>query len=298
MITSRPEPEFRWLIDSLRPQILSDERIVFWIVDGYLNRDTADRFQPIGIKNGYGHSFVKPNIWQGEYRKTPVDWWAKSSAINTALCLCKTEWIMFLDDRCVLMPGFMAAVRDAMKGNYIMAGAYEKRTEMTVEDGVIKNAGIITGRDGRARGDLAARSCSGQWLFGCCTLAPLEYWLNINGAPEECDGLSFEDVIIGLLFENNGYPIKYDERALMIEDRTPEMLGDPMRRSSKESHPHDTSDKAHTLLKWVRGGAKRSINPFDIRELRERIQIGEPFPVPEDRDYFDWHDGENLKDMI
>lgn len=296
-ITSRKNIELMWFLDSLTNQLLAEDRIEILIISEYWDEYKLSQDEVAWLRS-FQFAHPKPNIWQGKYRITNVDWWAKSNAINTALCLCKTDWIMFLDDRCVLQPCFMHAVRDAVAGNYIMAGAYEKRHSMTVEKGLIKNGGIITGTDSRVGSMGGAVPCSGHWLFGCCTLAPLEWWLQINGAPEKCDSLSFEDVIIGLLFENNGFPLKYDVRAKIIEDRTVSELGVPMRRSSKERHPHDQQDKAHTLLRWVKT-AKRSDNEFDIRELRARIQRGEPFPIPDpNKNYVDWFDGQPVKEMI
>ena len=286
MLTTRPQPEVQWMLDSLH----CDEAQVMVIHGGEL----IDEFDCERVK----YEFPKPNVWQGEHRKTPVDWWAKSNAINTALCLCKTEWICFLDDRCVLQPGFMDAIRSAMTGNYIMAGAYEKRHSVTVENGVIRNAGIITGTDSRVGKGAGAVPCSGHWLFGCVTAAPLDWWLQINGAPEKCDSLGFEDVIIGMLFQNNKFPIRYDMRARIIEDRSVDKLGTVMRRESKEKHPHDTNDKAHKLLAWVNSGAKRSENDFDIRELRDKIQSGGEFPIPEDKEWVDWFDSQPLKEML
>jgi hypothetical protein len=300
-ITTREKPQLRWFLESIEKQITNGEDVRIILVSPlWTDYDAASLLETAKFAGcDFKHVRPKPNVWQGEHRVTPVDWWAKSNAINTALCLCKTEWIMFIDDRCVLMPGFMTAVRDAMAGNYIMAGAYEKRHSMTVENGIIKHGGIITGSDGRTGSLAGPVDCTGHWLFGCCTLAPLEWWLQINGAPEKCDSLSFEDVIIGMLFQNNGFPIKYDVRAKMIEDRTVSEIGEPMSRSSKEKHPHDASDKAHTLLRWVNAGAKRSENGFEIRELRDAIQKGELFPIPDPEViYKDWFDGQPLSEMV
>lgn len=292
MITSRTNHQFNWLVDSLVKGGGFDGHIM--LID--LNRDDSEELS-LNCDLPFTSSQPKPNIWQGPYRKTPVDWWAKSNAINTALCLTKHEWIMFVDDRCVVVPGFMDAVREAMDKRYIMAGSYEKRIGLRVDDGYIIDMGELMAKDHRWGSDTEPNPAGGEWLFGCCTLAPLEWWLSINGAPEKCDGLSFEDVITGFLFQNKRYPIRYDRRAKIIEDRSPEHIGTTLKRSSKELHPHDTSDKAHKLLNWVRGGAEQSENGFDIRALRDSIQNGGEFPKPEDRDYHDWFDNENLKEM-
>lgn len=302
MTTSRPEPEIGWMLESLEKQVYTNEgsQIKVLVID-LLKITTFHLFERFrGLD--FTHVAPKPNIFQGEHRLTKQDWWAVSNARNTALCLCKTDWILFLDDRCVLMPGFMAAVRQAMAGNYIMAGAYEKRQGMTVENGVIKHGGIVQAVDSRetyfnANGIKPPFTCGGEWLFGCCLLLPLDWALQVNGYPERCNALSFEDVIFGMLLQKNIFPMKFDPRAKMIEDRTPDKLGTPMRRESKERHPNDTSDKAHTTLRWV-STAMKSDNDYDIRELRAKIQAGGSFPIPNpEKVYFDWFDGQDVRDF-
>lgn len=304
--TSRPEPEIGWMIDSLMGQLKSTDEISILVID--LNCESpVTGGHDIKFKDGsklwvrQDTIAPKPNVWQGKHRLAKENWWAVSNARNTALCLCKTDWILFLDDRCVLMPGFMDAVREAMAGNYIMAGSYEKRQHMTVENGVIKNGGIIQAVDARESyvnqtNRTIPFRCGGEWLFGCCILLPLEAALSSNGYPERCNSLSFEDVIFGMLLANNRWALQFDPRAKMIEDRTPEKLGIPMRRESKERHPNDTSDKAHTMLKWVRS-ATRSDNGYGIRELRAKIQAGGDFQIPNDPDAKDWFDGKLVRDF-
>ena len=294
MTTSRPEPEFKWLYDSLKNQCdINDVKIL--IISLHAPRTSNSVIVDHAIFP------PKPNIWQGDYRLPKENWWAVSNARNTALCLCKTDWILFLDDRCVLQPSFMDAVRLAMEGKYIMAGRYEKRQNMEVENGVITKHGQFQATDSRYTHVQATKSvipfpCGGEWLFGCCLLMPLEWALQVNGYPERCNSLSFEDVIFGLILANNKFPMKFDPLAHIIEDRAPEKLGTPMKRSSKERHPHDTSDKAHTLLKWVRTATK-SDNDYDIRALRDTIQKGGEFPIPNNPEARDWFDRELVRDF-
>ena len=121
--------------------------------------------------------------------------------------------------------------------------------------------------------------------------------LRINGFPEKCDSVSFEDIITGMLLQNNHFPIKFDTRMAMVEDRTPEKCGTVAKRSSKEKHPHDTNDKTHAILRWARS-AKASDNSFDIRALRDSILKGGNFPIHDAAaDWRDWFDGQSLKEM-
>lgn len=302
LTTSRREPQFEWLLDSIANQanapqgieiiivdLWKDERAGLCVVNGHLRNAMIDYPYKITCVK------PKPNVWQGKYRKAQSHYWAVCNARNTALCMAQTEWILFLDDRSVLMPGFFDAVKDAMAGRYIMAGAYEKRTGMTVENGFIKNGGTVIGTD--VREPHGRRPCVGNWLFGCCVLAPVEWLLHVNGYPEIlCDGMGFEDVILGIILQNNHYQIWYDPRAKMIEDRTPDQLGEAMKRTCKERHPNDKEDKAHKALARV-VNMRRSENPFgEIRDLRSGIQRGMGFPIlnlPQK----DWFDGQPITEF-
>lgn len=292
-ITSRLNCELGWFLDSLRPQLRADDEVEVIVVDGHMEGKTPLRMF-CGMTLGF--TDPKPNAFSGRHRLTKENWWSKSSSINTFLCYANHDYVVMVDDRCVVGPRWMEGVRAAAEGNMVVAGSYEKREAMTVKDGVIKNGGIVTGVDAR-HPIHSSLGCPPEWFFGCCTGAPLEWWLEINGAPERCDGLSFEDVICGFLFANNGHGTNYDPRMLVIQDRTPDLIGPSIRRSSKERHPWDTSDKAHTLLREVRGGQKQSLNGFDMRELRLRIRAGEKFPLP-DPEMKDWFDQQPIKEFV
>lgn len=251
------------------------------------------------------HTEPMPNIFQGHYRITRENWWAKASALNSAICLCKCDWLAFVDDRCVLVPTWLGAVKEAMAGNYAMAGAYERRFDLKVENGYIVDWGKLDSSDSRSPGGKdhreilangAPQKCPGGWWFGANNAMPLEWLLQLNGYPTKTDSVSHEDSIFGIVMENAGFDIRYDPRAKVILDRTPDQLGTPMKRSSKEKHPHDTNDKTHILLRWSRT-AKRSVNDFDIRELRDEIQSGRPWHVPIGNNQKDWFDQTLIRDF-
>ena len=225
-ITSRSEPMFNWFLDSLSRQVGKDSAKVIIV-------DSLKQERPI-TGDGIVHVEPKPSIWQGKYRITKTDWWAVSNARNTALCLCETDWIAFLDDRCVLMPGWYDCLKQAIRHGYAVCGSYEKRAGMTVESGVIKHGGTVTGEDARIGNDNGVvRVPGGEWMFGCNFALPLEWALQVNGVDQTCDGLSMEDAIFGLQLQNNGFPIMYDKRMKIVEDRTPEHCGPVMRREDK-----------------------------------------------------------------
>lgn len=292
-ITARERPNVEWFFDSLRLQIKPDDRVQIIFVDA-LHRLPLDWHGAISI-------LPKWNVWQGPCRLTKQDWWAASNSRNTGICLAQHDFIAFLDDRCVLLPGWLDAIREAQAGNYAVFGAYEKRNVMTVENGVIRHAGIVVGEDSREKycrehwGGVAPHPCPGEWAFGCTLALPLEWALQVNGYEELMDGLGCEDVVFGKHLENNGFALKYDLRMKIIEDRTPKELGQPMLRSSKERHPNDVEDKGHkALAKFC--PLKRASHQWDLRQVRADVMAGKPFPVPSGP-ITDWFDNQPLSEM-
>lgn len=287
--TSREHCELQWVIDSLKHQLINGEKINLVIVDGFGDGLLAFN-HPDEIQHKW--SKPKPTIWQGQQRITSQDWWAKSNALNTGIAICETEWVALLDDRCVLTPGWLQAIREAMDKNYAVCGAYEKRKGMQVEDGKITVEGDVIGRDSREPS--GKRGCGPGWWFGCTGALPLEWVLQVNGWPEDyADGLSFEDVLFGHLLDNNKFHIQYDPAMKIIEDRSTEFIGAPMRRTDKGVSPNDKSHKVLDIFRSL----KTSGNSYDLRALRESVLAGNPFPAPT-ASHVDWFDGAEIKDML
>lgn len=235
----------------------------------------------------------KPNVWQGKHRLTPQDMWAKSSALNTAICLCATEWICFVDDRCVLGSKFLATIQEAMLGGYAVCGSYEKREGMQVTDGKITVEGTIIGRDSRNPNNQIREAVTtfGSGWFGCCNALPLEWCLKVGGYPELCDGMRYEDTSFGHLLGRNSLGAAYDPRLCVIQDRTP---GHPTPIGMDKGV--SPNDKSHALIERL-GDSKTALNIFDIRAMRDAVQAGQPFPIPTEPER-DWYDGQSLKEMV
>lgn len=290
--TTRYKPEFQWLMDSVRRE--SDCPII------------VIHLQTLGIQPSEGVTFrnPKPNVWQGAHRVTKDSWWAKSNSLNSGICLCQTEWLVCVDDRSVLLPGWRVAIEAAMAGGYAVCGSYEKRHNLAVENGVITDWGTLDGSDPRSpkgkdhRADMAptVSPAPGSWWFGCVNALPLEWALQVNGYEEMMDGLSMEDCIFGLMLQNNGFPIKYDPRLKLIEDRTPGKCGPVLRRTSKERFPNDKEDKGHAALARF-GSQKRTQHHWDLRAIRAAALRGEPFPHHNGQPEKDWFDAMPIQDF-
>jgi hypothetical protein len=294
-ISARRDPLLGWFMDSLTSQLAGDKIAVQYVgVHSPIVWEVKPEWPTVEMAQ------PKPTVWQGPHRLTKEDWWAVSNARNTAVCLCKTEWIAFCDDRCVLLPGWLDAIRRAIDGNYAVFGAYEKRTGMRVANGVIVHGGIVTGEDSReahikANNLATPYKCPGEWAFGCNLALPLEWALRVNGYEELMDGLSAEDVVFGKHLQNRGLDIRYDPSMKIIEDRTPEELGTPMKRTSKERWPHDSEDKGHKALAMF-CKEKQTLHQWNLRGIRHSVLRGEPWPVPTSPTH-DWFDGQALAEM-
>lgn len=306
LITGRRDAKFEWLFESLRRQRGFDRVTQIVVVDFYAqscddwtNTDVVLRHTQ--VLNAAGklrpliqHAPPKPTIWQGPHRVTKGNWWANSNARNTAIALCRNEWIALCDDRCVLQPGWMQAVKAAMKKQYIVFGSYQKRHNLVVNSGIIQDMGALSGMDNRdeiAKGKVV--KATGQWAYGCTFAMPVEWALEVNGVPEQADGMSFEDILFGMILQNNGFPMRYDPSMRMIQDRTPSELDKPFRREDKGVSPND---KSHASLVQI-GGMKRSAHDWELRQVRADVLAGKPFPVPSNPDPCDWYDNEPIRGL-
>lgn len=316
--TARPAPMLEWFFDSLKHNNYLDEIGQIIIVDRFAEacdgwtEDDARRavVRTCDVAGKFANITQvvppKPCVWSGKHRLTPRNWWSASSYRNTALCYATGDYIVFLDDRCVVMPTFMDAVHEAREKQYVVGGCYEKHRGLVVKDGYIVHSVERTATDCRMNEPAAIanphrrRPIKGDDLFGCAFGLPVPWMLQVNGQDESWDSISFEDCHFGKMLENNGFPICHDGRMKMVEDRTPAEQDSScrehdMKRSSKEKHPHDTNDKTHTLKRKLWGN-KRAVHQWNMREIRENVLRGGSFP-PAFGPSFDWFDGQKLKDM-
>jgi hypothetical protein len=287
-ITGRPEPHLDWLLASLAPQVAPNDKIRVLAVDA-----RGRTPEQLGARSpGSGDPPIrvvspKPNPWQGEHRITSSDWWAKSSAMNTALVLCETDYVAFVDDCCHLGPKWLEAVRRGESSRRsVLAGTYDK-----IEHGV------ISPDHRRALAPSGRPNCGGGWLYGCTFALPLEWMLEVNGAEEGCDGMGTEDVILGFMLENNGHPIDFVLDLAVTQKRAeraaPGIPSINLRRTDKGPSPND---KSHAALARFRKRKRTEFSP-DLRALRAARaahKLAWPMPDPNLRD---WFDGELVREM-
>jgi glycosyltransferase involved in cell wall biosynthesis len=246
-----------------------------------------------------------PNVWCGEHRLTKENWFNASAFRNTGLCMAPDGYIAYVDDLSVLMPGWLSAVREAMAGGYVVCGAYKKVKDLQVENGVVKSyTEFPAGIDGRwqyATGDPCPAESG--WLFGCSCAMPVEALLTINGWPDGlCGGLGFEDCCTGIVLTNAGYKMMYDRRMLTLESEEHHHIEPALRREDwhfVDGKPvmggDGSTDKSHSALN-IAMGSKRFPNHFDIRELRQKILAGEPFPIFQVPEH-EWFSKTPIKDL-
>lgn len=293
-ITGRYFPRLDWFFDSLALQIQSDDDLEVIVVDAlYDSRPEEFRraFSPCTVR----YVPAKPTVWQGKHRLTKEDWWALSSARNTFVAHARHDWLATLDDRMVLLPGWLEAIRRANAGNYAVAGTYSKVFDLKVEKGVMISHGKVIGSDHRLGrvGKDGIHPCGFDWYFGGSFSEATEWALKGNGHPEEADGIALNDVLYGLMLAKNGAHLKFDTSMAIIEDRVPSESGPYYRREDKGKSPHD---KSHALLDRF-NGKTRATQPFgELRALRESILTGGQFPIVTEPQK-DWYDGQALKDM-
>lgn len=301
-ITNRLEPKIEWFFGSLAKQ--GGGSIGVNVID--FHADNEERAKKVArLANHYGinlkrHITPKPTVWQGKHRLTKADYFAASNASNTAVAVCDTDWIVFVDDLSVLRPGWLNCVKEAVERGNITCGGYRKVLELEVEDGeVIHYKDHPLGFDVRERqvGPNNLVPCGGEWFFGCSFVAPVEALLKINGFDEDCDGMGMQDCIAGLMLRANGYSFVYDSRMMTWESE--ELHGQPGNVFYREDWGVSPNDKSHAILNLVYAGRTKAPNyfgPEGLRGLRERMRNTSEFPVvsiPEN----EWFSGNPLKDL-
>lgn len=307
-LTNRKEPRFEWFWKSLINQndgIVSNVVVVSFHDISNQIKDAIGASANIPIKHGENPlGFIrvvqpKPSVWQGKHRLTREDYFSACNTRNTALCYADDGYIAYVDDLSVLMPGWLKCVKEAMDGNYIALGTYEKVKNLVVKDGIATSYesyhGGMDSRRSLVKG-LGACSCTGDWMYGCSIAMPVEAALTVNGWPEDlADGMGSEDYLMGIVLGNAGYHLKYDTRMLTLESEELHHQGTPFKRSDFGISPND---KSHSALAIARQSKyfPNSFGEGGIRALRDRILVGGEFPIPKSPDR-EWWTGRLLSEL-
>jgi len=320
-ITSRVNPFFEWFLDSLDFQTTPEDKSNLEII--FVDRLIWDENAPKDIKEmniftdyqnqerkqylsdkvrgrfDFKHVGPKPSVWQGPWRTTSEDWFAASNVRNTGLICSRGDFIVFVDDLSVLTGQWFKAVKEASQSGKVTCGAYRKVKELSVDKGNISYfVHHPQGVDNRfAYGnDNGPIVCSGNWLYGCSFACPTEFLLDVNGSDEACDGLGFEDCILGIRMGNRGYHFQYDRRMLSYESEEHHFIDKVMRRTDKGVSPND---KSHAVLNRA-SGTNRADNSWlgegGVRAMRDKVLATGIVPVMIEPQQ-DWWDGQMIKEM-
>jgi len=302
-ITNRLEPKFEWFFSSLASQGGTD--IPVNIID--YHADDVDRVNKvIRLADRYNiqlklHITPKPTVWQGKHRLTKADYFAAANASNTAIAVCPTDWVAFVDDLSVFTPGWLNCVKEATERSEITCGAYRKVYKLEVgEDGqIVSFENSPGGNDRRAdyNGWGCVVPCSGQWFYGCSFVAPVEALLTINGFDEDTDGMGYQDCLAGLMLNANGYHFVYDSRMVTYESE--ELHSQPGNVFIRWDPGNSPDDKSHAVINLAKNGRTKAPNyfgPEGLRGLRNYMLGGGRFPVMEIPQH-EWFTGKALKDL-
>ncbi|MEO8487353.1 MAG: hypothetical protein ABI585_13560 [Betaproteobacteria bacterium] len=238
MATVREEPAFDWFADGLARQLRDGDDLTLILVDAHHDATRTRRFaHDVAGRFAFLHVPPKPTPYQGPHRRTARDCFAAASARNTGLVHARAPYVVFADDCALPMPGWWAAVRRAAARDLVVSGAYQKRWDMRVEDGLLRDSRVEpSGMDSRwSLGDDArpVRIGGGQ-LYGASFGAPRELLLSVNGLDELCDSIGGEDCHLGLRLENAGEAIHYDRGMLTVESEELGRRGKVFARRDRE----------------------------------------------------------------
>jgi hypothetical protein len=213
----------------------------------------------------------------------------------------KHEYLLFVDDLSVLMPGWLGNAMHAAKEGYVVCGAYKKVFNLVVEDGVaVSYDENPKGVDSRLQfgSPEGIIPWYGNALYGCSFGCPTESFLTVNGFDELLDGQGGEDTDFGLRLERAGNKIYYNINMMTLESE--ELHGQlPVMKRIIKKAADGGLDASWVCLNRVQQETHR-IRPmqelYELREERARVLAGEQ-PTFINAPQHHWFDGMALSEM-
>ena len=260
--THRPDPRFPLLADSLATQLGNDaDEVQVLVVDGLHSSVRGEQLlaQSAG-RFALEHVPAKPTPWNGPYHVAANEYYATAGARNTGI-VHASGYVVFVDDRSTLLPGWWAQVRSAARNGQVVAGAVHGQWSGGGQADRDRRWGL--GSDKRAvpvgGGNLAAAN------FG----APRELLVEVNGFDELCDPAGLEDYHLGIRLEWAGATVYYDRRMASVREAD-RHRHDVVRRLDRVT---DRPTYMNTLRAF--GVAERSFDgPFDTSHLVWDVLFG------------------------
>lgn len=288
--TNRKNPKFEWFRDSLLLQMTDDDlKNVEIIMVDYCYDPQENWNNPLEPFKG---TITKPkqNIYQGPGRLTKTEMFSPSNARNTGAMLSSGDYLVFIDDVGLCMPGWWNAVKQSAQYNMIVCGAYQKHWEMVVEGGkLISSRSEQNGIDSRWNqgNNFGPVGIQGSQLFGCSFGIPYKDFISVNGFDEICDSIGGEDYQFGLRLNNAGKQIFYDRRMLTIES---EELHDQDYKMLREDRVISPEQYMLKLLKYgvhrryIQGNWDSSHMILDILHgMKQTWTIGNNYTISDQR---------------
>lgn len=302
-ITCRENPRLEWFVDSLYSQVIDSKfdirKIQLVVVDYELQYKPNRRDYISTIINSrfeYVHVPPKPNPYQGPYKLTKINYHSCSVPRNTGICYAKYQYIAFIDDLSVMEPNSFNEIIECAKKNIVVAFAYKKVYELSVENGSIKTKREHPGGiDSRWNQGSEFRQIGGSQLFGY-SASPLDVLLRVNGYDQICDSMGGEDYQYGMRVEKLRVPIFYNRKVIFYESEEYADQGNIFIRRdpllTKETYdslmkkygitrrwvPDARTDLSHLVLDMLtRDKYLSEGNTYTLKELVTRIQNGGTF---------------------
>ena len=281
-ITAREEPHLEWLCAGIEQQAQKGDKIELIVVDALGRRAKEIGYRPIKAIAKLVETRPKPTIWQGPHRITAHDFFANANARNTAIVLCDTDYICFLDDRCRLSPGWLTQVRlGEKKCASVICGPYDKHEDWGIS---------VDHR--RQHAPQGKQNCGGGWCYGGNFALPLKWLLEVNGCEEGCDPVGLEDCVLGHMLENVGHRIDFVTEMSVQQDRRGFVHPLNFPRQDKGQSPNDKSNAMRARF-FPR---KRTEFTPDLKDLRRLVDKKKKLPLPDPSgDHRDWYDGSLIR---